>query len=286
MNKLKYRSWKNKFGVFIICFFSLLTAIPLFAIIIKVFVKGIRQINFDFFTKTTPDTFDAMLAVNNGEVIPGGVANGIVGTLLMVLMAAVVAVPPGILCGIYLSENKKGRFSSIVRFVSDILQGTPSIVIGIVVYAFIVVPMKGYSAVAGAISLAIMMLPLIVRSTEESLNMLPSSLKEAGLALGASYSSVVFKVLLPSAFGGIFTGILLAVSRVIGETAPLMLTALGSSMVQWNVLRPSSSISLLIWECYNDPNMQSMIWSASLFLLFVVLLLNFIAKRISLKLRM
>jgi phosphate transport system permease protein len=149
----------------------------------------------------------------------------------------------------------------------------------------VVIPLKGYSALAGSVALAIMMLPLIVRSTEETMNLLPASLKEAGLALGSPYRSVVLKVLLPSAFGGVFTGILLAVSRVIGETAPLMLTALGATTIQWDITKPASAVSLLIWEFYNDPNLQSMIWSASLFLLLLVLSLNILAKQLAKKWR-
>ncbi len=283
MNTLKYRTLKNKVFFAIVCFFAALTAVPLFAILGEVLLKGWRQINFAFFTEKTPTTLDALLAIKSDNIIPGGIANGIIGTLLMVLMASAVAIPIGVLAGIYLSEKRTTKFSAVVRFVTDLLQGIPSIVVGIVAFAWIVSPLKSYSAVAGSAALAIMMLPLIVRSTEETLNMLPNSLKEAGLALGTSYSSVVLKVLVPSAFGGIFTGILLAISRVIGETAPLMLTALGSSIIQWDVTRPSSAVSLLIWEFYNDPNLQNMIWSASLFLLLLVLTLNIIAKQITKK---
>lgn len=235
MNTLKYRTLKNKVFFAIVCFFAALTAVPLFAILGEVLLKGWRQINFAFFTEKTPTTLDALLAIKSDNIIPGGIANGIIGTLLMVLMASAVAIPIGVLAGIYLSEKRTTKFSAVVRFVTDLLQGIPSIVVGIVAFAWIVSPLKSYSAVAGSAALAIMMLPLIVRSTEETLNMLPNSLKEAGLALGTSYSSVVLKVLVPSAFGGIFTGILLAISRVIGETAPLMLTALGSSIIQWDV---------------------------------------------------
>lgn len=285
MNTLKYRTLKNKVFFAIVCFFAAPTAVPLFAILGEVLLKGWRQINFAFFTEKTPTTLDALLAIKSDNIIPGGIANGIIGTLLMVLMASAVAIPIGVLAGIYLSEKRTTKFSAVVRFVTDLLQGIPSIVVGIVAFAWIVSPLKSYSAVAGSAALAIMMLPLIVRSTEETLNMLPNSLKEAGLALGTSYSSVVLKVLVPSAFGGIFTGILLAISRVIGETAPLMLTALGSSIIQWDVTRPSSAVSLLIWEFYNDPNLQNMIWSASLFLLLLVLTLNIIAKQITKKWR-
>ena len=262
---------------------SALTAVPLLAILGKVVVEGWHQLNWGFFTQAQPSTFRAMQAVANGELIPGGIANGIVGTLLMLLMAAAVAVPLGVMGGIFLAENAKRPFARVVSFMTDLLQGTPSIIIGIIVYVWVVVPTQGYSALAGSVALLIMMLPLIVRSTEETLKMLPLSLKEAGLALGGSYFRVVLRVLLPSAFGGIFTGILLAVSRVIGETAPLMFTALGCALVQWNVSRPMSSVPLLIWQFYNDPNMQRLIWSASLCLLLIVLLLNITSKLISKK---
>jgi len=206
------------------------------------------------------------------------IANGIIGTLLMLIIAVIVAVPVGILCGVYLSENKESRVAQIISYMTDLLQGTPSIIIGIIVYIWVVVPTKGYSGLAGSVALFIMMLPLIIRSTEETLKMLPVSLKEAGLALGGSYQRVILKVLLPSAFGGVFTGVLLAVSRVIGETAPLMFTALGCSIMQWDVRRPMSAVPLLIWEFFNDPNMQNMVWSASLLLLVFVLILNLTAK--------
>jgi phosphate transport system permease protein len=123
-----------------------------------------------------------------------------------------------------------------------------------------------------------MMLPMIIRSTEESLKMLPLSLKEAGLALGGSYTTVVIRVLIPAAFGGLFTGSLLAVSRVMGETAPLLVTALGASTVNWDPSRPTSAISLLIWEFYNDPNLSNMVWASSLLLLLFVLGINLLAK--------
>jgi len=204
---------------------------------------------------------------------------------LMVGMAAVVAIPVGIFSGIYLADKQKGIYASVIRFLTDVLQGTPSIVIGIIAYAWVVKPLGAYSALAGATAMVIMMLPLIVRSTEETLKMLPESLKEAALALGAPYWSVMFRVLLPSAFGGLFTGILLAVSRVMGETAPLMMTALGCTAVNWNVLKPTSAVPLLIWQFYNDPNLIDMIWSSSLFLMILILGLNLIAKQVAQKWR-
>jgi len=253
---VSYRMFKSRLLHITVCLFSALTCIPLFAILGKVLYEGASELGSTF------------------SVIVGG----IVGTLLMLIMATAVAVPIGILGGVFLSENKGTKVANVISYMTDLLQGTPSIIIGIIVYIGVVIPTRGYSGVAGSVALFIMMLPLIIRSTEETMKMLPLSLKEAGLALGGSYPRVVFKVLLPSAFGGIFTGILLAVSRIIGETAPLMFTALGCSIVQWDVRRPVSAVPLLIWQFFNDPTMQNMVWSASLFLLIFVLFLNIIAK--------
>lgn len=285
MNTIRYRTLKDRIFFWTVCFFSSLTAIPLFLIIWELVKKGYKQINLDFFLHTAPSTLDAMLAKSSGHIIPGGIANGITGTLIMVALAALLAIPTGILGGIYLAEKPKAFFSGLIRFLTDLVQGSPSIVIGIIAYAWIVKPLGSYSALAGSIALAIMMLPLIIRSTEETLKMLPGSLKEAGLALGASYTSVILKIMVPSAFGGLFTGILLAISRVMGETAPLMLTALGSTAVNWDVLKPTSAVPLLIWEFYNDPNLIDMIWSSSLFLLMLILTLNIIAKQVAKKWR-
>ena len=266
-----------------VCFFAALTAVPLLAILGEVLVKGYDQLTWQFFTQPTPTAYKAMKAIAAGEPIPGGIANGIVGTMIMLAMAVVVAVPLGILCGAYLSENRKSKFAQTVSYLTDLLQGTPSVIIGIITYIWVVVPMKGYSAIAGSVALCIMMLPLIIRSTEETLMILPASLKEAGLALGGNKARVMLKVQLPAAFGGIFTGVLLAVSRVIGETAPLMFTALGCSLVRWSVDKPISAVPLLICEFFNDPNLQDLIWGASLFLLLFVLTLNLTAKYLARK---
>lgn len=286
MNTFTYRKIKNASLYVLVCLFAGLTAVPLFAILGQVLIKGWRQlIVSDFFVKSTPTTLDALIALRSGEIIPGGIANGIVGTILMVLMATFIAIPIGIFAGIYLAEYKTSKYASIIRFLTDLLQGVPSIVVGVVAFIWVVIPLKSYSALAGSAALTVMMLPLIIRSTEETMKMIPNTMKEAGLALGTSYPIVILRVMLPSAFGGIFTGVLLAVSRVIGETAPLMLTALGSTMIQWDVTRPNSAVSLLIWEFYNDPNLHSLVWSASLFLLIFVLTLNIIAKQIAKKWR-
>ncbi len=281
--KNKRRIAIDRLQLWTVCLLAGLTAVPLIAILGEVIIRGYDQLSWTFLTEPTPTAFKAMKAIQAGEPIPGGIANGIVGTLLMLSMSVVVAVPVGILCGTFLAENGKSRFTQMVSYLTDLLQGTPSIIIGIITYIWVVIPMKGYSAIAGSAALFIMMLPLIIRSTEETLKILPVSLKEAGLALGACKVSVMMKILLPSAFGGIFTGILLSVSRVIGETAPLLFTALGCSFVRWSVDKPISAVPLLIWEFFNDPNLQDLIWGASLFLLLFVLTLNLTAKYIAKK---
>ncbi len=276
------RLLKDKLAVGTIVFFSILTISPIILIIYKLIVKGIRQINFDFITQSTPDTFAAMTAVANGEIIPGGIINGIAGTLLMVFLASVIAIPVGIISGIYLYENQGKRIANLVRNISDILQGVPSIVLGLISYLWIVKHITmGFSALAGSVALSIMMLPMIVRSTEETFKMIPITIKEAALALGVPYYRVIIQVLIPTGFSGLMTGILLSVSRVIGETAPLMLTALGSSVINWNITDPTSAIPLLIWEFYNNPNMVDLVWSSSLLLMIIVLIFNLLTKQIA-----
>jgi len=280
---LKKRIAQDRLQLWTVCLLAGLTAVPLFAILGEVFFKGIGQLSWSFLTEPTPTAYKAMKAVEAGQPIPGGIANGIVGTLLMVGMASLLAVPVGILCGAFLAENSKKRVAVVISYLTDLLQGTPSIIIGIITYIWVVVPMKGYSAIAGAVALFIMMLPLIIRSTEETLKILPTSLQEAALALGASKASVMLKVQLPAAFGGIFKGILLSISRVTGETAPLLFTALGCSFIRWSLDKPISAVPLLIWEFFNDPYLIDLIWGASLFLLLFVLTLNLTAKYIAKK---
>lgn len=276
------RTLKDNFFKGLVIFLSLITISPIILIIYKLIVKGIKQISFDFILKTPPDTFEAMTAISNGELIPGGIANGITGTLLMVVMAAAIAIPVGVVTGIYLYENQGKFLANLTRNVADILQGVPSIVLGLIAYMWVVKPItNGFSALAGSVSLSIMMLPMIIRSTEETLKMIPQTIKEAALALGVPYYKVIIRVLIPTSFSGLMTGILLGISRVLGETAPLMLTALGSTIINLDITKPTSAIPLLIWEFYNDPNMVDLIWSSSLLLMAMVLTLNIISKRIA-----
>lgn len=284
LHGIKVRKTKNTVFAVMVVVLSLITITPIIFIIGKLIIKGIRQINFNFFLEKTPSTFEAMMAVNSGNVIPGGIVNGITGTLFIVMIAAVIAIPIGILIGVFLYENPGKRYANIVRDISDIIQGVPSIVLGLISYMWVVKHItNGYSALAGSVALAIMMLPLIIRSTEETLKMIPVSIKEAGFALGVPYHKIILRVLIPTGFSGLSTGVLLAISRVVGETAPLMLTALGSPVVNFYIDKPTSAVPLLIWEFYNDPNMVDLIWSSSLFLMGFVLTLNLISKRIAAK---
>jgi phosphate transport system permease protein len=283
-NIIKSRYRKNRiFRVFVIVM-SVLSVIPIVVIIGQVLIKGISQINLSFFVETAPDSFQAMAAVTNNETIPGGIANGITGTLLIIIVASVMAIPTGLMTGVYLAENRNSWYSALIRQITEILQGIPSIVLGIIAYLWIVKNVtNGFSAFAGSVALAIMMLPMIIRSTEETMKMIPAEIREAAYALGTPYHRIILQVLIPSGFSGLSTGILLSLSRIIGETAPLMMTALGSSAVNLDITKPVSAVPLLIWEFYNDPNMVKMVWSSSLFLMMLVLALNITSRTITLR---
>ncbi|MDO9261583.1 MAG: phosphate ABC transporter permease PstA [Flavobacteriaceae bacterium] len=279
--KWDIRFIKDKIFTGFIILFSLITISPIVLIISKLISMGYKQLNLSFFIETAPNTYQAMLAKEAGNIIPGGILNGIAGTVLMVFLASLMAIPLGILIGIYLYENGTKRYAKIVKDITDILQGVPSIVLGLISYFWVVKFItNGFSALAGSFALFIMMLPLIIRSTEETFKMIPISIKEAGFALGVPYHKIIFRIMIPSGLSGLITGILLAISRVIGETAPLMLTALGSMAVNLNIEKPTSAIPLLIWEFYNDPNMVDLIWASSLLLMMLVLGLNLISKMI------
>ena len=279
-----WRELKNKLFFGTVVVLASITISPILLIVYKLLSKGLKQINFDFFLKVAPDTLQAMTAVRSGETIPGGIANGITGTLFMVSVASLMAIPVSIIIGIFLYENQGKKYANFIRSLTDILQGVPSVVLGLIAYIWIVQGItKGFSALAGSVALAIMMLPLIIRSTEETMKMIPISIKEAGAALGVPYHKIILKVMIPSGFSGIMTGIILSISRVLGETAPLMLTTLGSTTINFNIAKPTSAVPLQIWEFYNNPNMIDLVWSSSLFLMGFVLTLNIIAKRISMK---
>ena len=283
-DNIKRRNRTNSRFRYLIIAGALVTIIPIFLIVGNLAVKGFRQINVAFFTKPAPDTFQAMMAASSGEVIPGGIANGLTGSLLMVLAASLLAIPLGLMTGIYLYENRTRRYAGIIRSLTEILQGVPSIILGIIAYLWVVKNItRGYSALAGSTALTIMMLPLIIRSTEETMMMIPTTIREAAFALGVPYYKMIYKILIPVSFSGLATGVLLALSRILGETAPLMLTALGSPAISLDITRPVSAVPLLIWDFYNDPNMVNLVWSASLFLMVFVLSMNLLSRRIASK---
>jgi phosphate transport system permease protein len=283
-DNIKRRTRTNGRFRYLVIAGSVITVIPIFLIVGNLAVKGYRQINLAFFTQPAPDTFQAMMAASAGEIIPGGIANGLTGSLLMVLLASLFAIPLGLMTGIYIYENSTKRYAQFIRSLTEILQGVPSIILGIIAYLWIVKNItRGYSALAGGVSLTIMMLPLIIRSTEETMRMIPISIREAAFALGTPYYKMIYKILIPVSFSGLATGILLALSRILGETAPLMLTALGSPAISFDVTRPVSAVPLLIWDFYNDPNMVSLVWSASLFLMVFVLTMNLMARSVASK---
>jgi phosphate transport system permease protein len=268
--KVKYRMAKSRFVQGLIILFAFLITVPLLLIILYIFREGITKINWTFLTKIPKPV---------GET-GGGIANALIGSIMIVVTASIIAIPIGIMCGIYLSENKSSRLSYWSRLSVDVLQGVPSIVIGIVVYFWIVKPIGTFSAFSGSVALAIMMLPILIRSTEETLKMIPFSLKEAGLALGLPYHRVILKVIVPCGISGILSGIMLSVARIAGETAPLLFTAFGNPYLNTNLTKPMQSLPLMIFNYATSPydDWHDMAWGAALILLFTVLFLNIITK--------
>jgi phosphate transport system permease protein len=274
MNKgkvnIKYRIGKSTAAQIIIGLIAFIITLPLIAIIFYIFREGITKINWNFLTNIPKPV---------GEE-GGGIVNALLGSVMIVFVASIIAVPIGIMCGIYLSENKTGKLSYWSRLAVDVLQGVPSIVIGIVVYFWLVKSTGTFSAISGSVALAIMMLPILVRSTEETLKMIPASLKEAGLALGMPYHKVILRIIVPCGMSGILSGVMLAVARVAGETAPLLFTAFGNPYLSKNMLKPMQSLPLLIFNYATSPydDWHDIAWGASLILLVTVLLLNIITK--------
>ncbi len=267
---MKFRIGKSLFFQILIILVAFAVTIPLLAIIFYILKEGITKINWNFLTNLPKPV---------GEE-GGGIANALVGTLIIVSTAAVMAIPFGIMGGIYLSENKIGKFAYWCRMSVDVLQGIPSIVIGIVVYFWLVKSIGTFSALSGSVALALMMLPIMVRSTEETLKMIPSSLKEAGLALGLPYHKVMMRIIVPCGISGILSGIMLGIARVIGETAPLLFTAFGNPYMSTSLTKPMQSLPLLIFNYATSPydEWHDIAWGAATILLITVLLLNILTK--------
>lgn len=249
---------------------SFLAIAPMFLILFFIIRKGISVLDWDFLTR---------LPAPMGEA-GGGISNALVGTAILIGIAFIISVPVGIFAGIYLSQQKTGKFPYLTRLSVEILQGIPSIVIGIIGYLWVVVPFASFSALSGGIALAIMMLPVIVISTEETLKLIPDTLKEASLALGVPYYRTILKVILPSGLSGIVTGIILGISRIAGETAPLLFTAFGSPFMSLNVFKPMNSLPLIIFNYAASPypEWHGLAWGASLVLIVFVFSLNVISK--------
>lgn len=271
MNNLKYRIIKNKIFEITMFLFSFFLIIPLGLIIFMIIQKGISMISFEFIFSTDIPMYGSKA---------GGIFSNITGTILLVLFAAVISVPIGILTGIFLSENRKGKLSFAVQWCIDILQGVPSIIFGLVIYIWVVQTTGQFSGMSGSIALAFMMLPVIIKSTEESLKLMPHILKEAAIALGVPYYKTMIKVILPTAFSGIVTGILIGIARITGETAPLLFTAYGNNFFSMNMGKPIASLPHLIYNYATSPFKESwdVAWGASFVLVSMILLLNIITK--------
>jgi len=255
-------------AVAVLCTIAVL--VPLVFIFSYLLAKGFSSLNLDFFTQLPKPV---------GEP-GGGMANAIVGTLTLIGLACALGLPVGVLTGVYLAEHGHGRFGWTVRFAADVLTGVPSIVIGIYAYTLIVIPLRSFSALAGGAALAVMMLPIVARTTEEMVKLVPHSLREAALALGVPTWRTTIWVVLRTARGGIVTGIMLAVARISGETAPLLFTAFGNQFWHHGLTGPIASLPVQIFTYaispYDDWHRQA--WAGALVLLSLILLTSLLVR--------
>jgi phosphate transport system permease protein len=261
-----WRKCKNALMQATTCACAVLVVAPLVLVFYHLVREGFSSINWAFFTQLPRPVGEA----------GGGMANAIVGTFILLAQAALLGVPVGVLGGVYLSEYGASRLNWWVRFAADILNGVPSITWGIVVYALLVVPMKGFSALAGGVVLGMMMIPLVMRTTEEVLQLVPNGYREAALALGIAKWRTIVQIVMRTALKGIVTGVLLALARVAGETAPLLFTAFGNHFWTHRVTEPISALPLQIFTYaispYDDWHRQA--WAGALVLLLFVLAIN------------
>jgi phosphate transport system permease protein len=243
-----------------------LVVLPLGLIVWHLIAKGLPALSLAFFVDLPKPV---------GEP-GGGMANAIVGTLILVSLGALFALPVGIGAGVYLAEFGRGRFSTLVRYTTDLLGGVPSIVVGVAAYGLVVIPMGGFSALAGGVALSILMLPTIIRSTEEMVRLVPQSYREAALALGAPRWKVTQQVVIPAARAGIVTASMLAVARAAGETAPLLFTALGNRFWSTSLDKPIASLPVMVFDYarapYDDWNRQA--WTGALVLVMIVTVIS------------
>ncbi|MGQ9695809.1 MAG: phosphate ABC transporter permease PstA [Thermodesulfobacteriota bacterium] len=269
-NAIKKRIFRDRLFKVLISILTFCSILPLLFIFFFITSKGIYVINWNFLTQLPKPV---------GE-LGGGIFNALIGTFILVAIAGIVSIPLGVLVGIFLTEKRGEKLSYLVRLGVEILQGTPSIVIGIIAYIWLVIPRGSFSALAGGIALALIMLPVIIMATEETLKLIPDSLREASLALGVSYPRTVLKVILPAGFSGIITGILLSIARIAGETAPLLFTAFGNPFTNFNILKPINSLPLVIFNYASSPypEWHQLAWGASFLLIILILGLNLITK--------
>ncbi|MDQ3134791.1 MAG: phosphate ABC transporter permease PstA [Acidobacteriota bacterium] len=250
---------------------TLTAACALFAVVILLLIlgyiaaRGIGSLNLQFLT-------DIPRPVGEG----GGIGNAIVGSLVLLVLSSVIGMPLGIATGIYLAEFGVGRFAGVVRFMADTLTGIPSIVVGVFVYTIIVLPFRQFSAFAGGVALALIMIPIVARTTEEMIRLVPASLREGALALGAPQWRVTLGVVLPAAMSGIATGAMLAVARVSGETAPLLFTALNYNDFNYYLDQPIASLTVQIYNYSISPydEWHAQAWAATLVLMTLILVIN------------
>jgi phosphate transport system permease protein len=249
---------------------AVVALIPLLLIFFYTISQGFDYLNLDFFIKMPKPV---------GEM-GGGMANAIVGTLVLVATGSVIGLPIGILTGIYLAEFGHNKFASTVRFMTEVLSGVPSIVAGVVAYGFVVIPMRHFSALAGGVALAVLMIPTVTRTTEEMIRLVPQSYREAGLALGIPQWKTTIQIVLRTAFRGIVTGILLAVARIAGETAPLLFTALGNRFWSTALDQPMASLTAFIYDYAKSPfeDWNKQAWTAALVLIILISILSLLLR--------
>jgi phosphate transport system permease protein len=240
--------------------------IPLFFILLNLVLKGAGSLSLDFFTRTPAPAGES----------GGGVVHALIGTLLIVGMATLIGLPIGIGAGIYCAEFPGSRLTWITRFVADVLNGTPSIVVGVFAWAWIVATQKHFSGLAGSVALALLMIPMVLRTTEEMIKLVPNSLREAALALGYPRWRTSLNVVIRTTLPGIVTGALLGVARIAGETAPLLFTALGSQYLSFNLSEPMAALPLTVFTYATGPyeEWHRYAWAAALVLILVVFLLS------------
>jgi len=270
MRSLPLRNTKNAIMTLLMGGALLAVLFPLGLIFVHIVKMGLSSISLDFFVHIPRPTGEA----------GGGMANGMVGSMVLIGMASLMGIPVGIFGAIYLSEYGGSRISTVIRFCADVLSGIPSIITGMVVYSMLVVPMKGFSALAGAFALALIMIPIVLRTTEEQLKMVPTSLREASLALGVPLWRTTLKVTLRSALTGVMTGILLAIARVAGETAPLLFTALGNQFWSSSLTQPIAALPLQIFSFAIAPydDWHRLAWAGALVLVVTMFALSLTAR--------